>query len=141
MTIKIKYTKDNIGVRFCAIGDVSGKDIIAGIKEILQFKNFENLKYWIVDRLLCTKYDVSSNDVRFIAELGIKGAKRNPDLLMALVSSSDLQFGVSKMYEAYSGEKGHKTKVFRNMDSAEKWIENELLIMIDRCVIEESRVK
>ncbi len=126
MPIEIQYTDDSIGVNFCAVGKVTGKDILESAKDIFQSKGFVNLRYWIVDRSRCTKYEVSPDEVRLIAELDNEAAKINPNLLMALISETDFQFGVSRMYEGYINETGFKTMVFRDRDAAEKWIKTEL---------------
>lgn len=127
MPIEIKYTDDNIGIIFSAIGKVTGKDIINKQKEIYQSEGFAQLRYWIVDRARCTEYEVSSDEVNQIARMDNEAAKINQNLLMALVSESDLQYGVSRMYEAYIDEAGFKTMVFRDRFEAEDWIRNELV--------------
>lgn len=126
MPIEIQYTDDNIGVEFCAVGEVTGKDIIEGEKKIYQSKGFVNLRYWIVDRSRCSKYEVNSDEVMMIAALDNDAAKRNPNLLIALISETDHQFGMSRMYEAYIDEAGFQTMAFLDRGAAEKWIKNEL---------------
>ena len=126
MPIEIHYTDDNIGVIFCAVGEVTGKDIIESEKEIFQSKDFVNLKYWIVDRSRCTKYEVSSDEVKLIAQIDNEAAKINPNLLMVLISETDLQQGMSRMYQAYIDEAGFKTMVLRDRETAKEWIQSEL---------------
>ena len=126
MAIEIQYTQDNIGVIFCAVGRVTGEEVITHQKRIYAREDFVDLRYWIVDRSRCTEYEVSSDAVRQIADMDNEAAKKNPHLLMALVSESDLQFGVSRMYEALIDRNGFKTMSFRDRASAEVWIKNEL---------------
>jgi hypothetical protein len=126
MPITIHYTKDNTGVNFFAVDEVSGKDIISSMKKLFASEHFKNLKYWIVDRSLCTKYKVSSEEVMLIADLDKEAAKINPDILHALVSHTDLQFGMSRMYEIQTGEDGFKTRIFKVRSDAEAWINEEL---------------
>ena len=122
MTIEVKYTDDNMGVTFYAVGKVTGKDIIESQRDIYQSNGFKNLRYWIVDRSRCTEYKVSSDEVSQIATMDNKAVELNPNLIMALISESDLQFGVSIMYESQIIEDGFNTNVFRNRSEAEKWI-------------------
>jgi hypothetical protein len=126
MPIEIKYTEDNLGINFYAVGEVTGNHIIEGMKEIFQSEKFVNLKYWIADRSRCTKYDVSSDDVKLIADLDKEAAKINPDLLMILISDTELQYGMSRMYEIYSADSGFKTSVFKDRYKAEDWLKKEL---------------
>ena len=126
MPIEIQYTEDGVGVVFSAVGRVTGEEIITAQKSIYDSKAFAGLRYWIVDRSRCTAYAVSTDDVGQIADMDNEAARRNPHLLMALVSETDLQFGVSRMYEALIDENGFKTMSFRDRESAERWIANEL---------------
>jgi hypothetical protein len=89
-------------------------------------ENFVNLRYWIVDRARCTEYTVTPEDVVRIASMDNRAAKRNPNLLIALISHSDLQYGISRMYEAHIDENGFKAMSFRDRPSAEQWIRREL---------------
>ena len=47
-------------------------------------------------------------------------------MLIALVSQTDLQFGISRMYEAHIDESGFKAMSFRDRAAAERWIRREL---------------
>jgi len=120
MPIEVQYTDDNKGVNFIAVGEVSGKEIIESEKEIFKRDNFLSLKYWIVDRSRCTKYVVTSDEIKQIAVLDKNAAKINPKLLQVLISETDLQYGMSRMYQAYVDEDGFKTMIFRNREAAEE---------------------
>ncbi len=126
MPIEVRYTDDDLGIDFCAVGRVTGKDVIESKVTIFQEEGFARLKYWIVDRSRCVEYEVNADDVRSIAELDNEAAKINPDLLIALISETDLQFGMSRMYEAHIDEFGFKTKSFRDRASANEWIQKEM---------------
>ncbi len=126
MPNEIQYTDDNIGICFSAVGKVTGKEIIESQSDIYQSKGFAKLRYWIVERSRCTEYEVSSDEVSRIAAIDNEAAKINPNLIIALISESDLQFGVSRMYEAQISADGFRTKVFRDRCTADKWIQSEL---------------
>jgi hypothetical protein len=125
MPIEIQFTDDNIGINFCAVGEVSGKEIIEHLKEFYQSDVFPSLKYWIVDREKCVKYDVSANEVNEIAKISRDAAKKNPDLLEIIISPTDLQYGVSSMYEAYLGDDSFKTIVVRDKQPAKECLKKE----------------
>ncbi len=126
MPIEIQYTEDKIGVVFSAVGRVTGEEIMVAQERIFDSEHFPHLKYWIVDRSRCTDYAVSTDEVWQIADRSNRAAERNPQMLMALVSESDLQFGVSRMYEAHIDTNGFKTMTFHDRKTAEQWIEKEL---------------
>ncbi len=126
MPIQIKYLDDGIGVEFIGSGVVTGADIIAANKEIYRNENFSKQRYQIIDRTKCTKYDVSHKEIIIIAEQDKVAAKTNPNIIIAFISASPLQYGISRMYQAYVGDEGFLTEVFRDRESAEKWIEEQL---------------
>ncbi len=126
MPIEVHYTEDHIGLVLCAVGKITGQDIIDAQKKIYASAHFVKLKYWIVDRARCTEYAVTADDVARIASMDKEAAKRNPHMLVALVSHTDLQFGISRMYEAHIDENGFKAMSFRNRAAAERWIRHEL---------------
>ena len=88
MPIEIQYTEDNIGINFCAVGHATGTEIIEAMKEIFLSSSFLELRYWIIDRSLCTKYEVSSDEAWQIANLDKEAAKINPNLLMVFISET-----------------------------------------------------
>jgi len=126
MPIQIKYIDGGIGVEFIGSGLVTGADIIAANKEIYRNENFSKQRYKIVDRTNCTKYQASKEDIIIIAEQDKVAAKTNPNIIIAFISTSPLQYGISRMYQAYVGNDGFLTEVFRDRKSADKWIEEQL---------------
>ena len=126
MPIQIKYIDGGIGVEFIGSGLVTGADIIAANKEIYRNENFYRQRYQIVDRTKCTNYKVSHEEIIKIAEQDKVAAKTNPNIIIAFISTSPLQYGISRMYQAYVGDEGFLTEVFQDRKSAEKWIEEQL---------------
>ena len=126
MPIQIKYIDEGIGVEFIGSGVVTGADIIAANKEIYRNENFYRQRYQIVDRTNCTKYQVSHEEIIKIAEQDKVAARINPNIIIAFISTSPLQYGISRMYQAYVGDDGFLTEVFQDRKSAEKWIEEQL---------------
>ena len=50
MPIEIEYTSDGIGVISHAIGEVTDADVIESSNTIYSDDNFNQLRYWIIDR-------------------------------------------------------------------------------------------
>ena len=126
MPIQIKYINGGIGVEFIGSGLVTGADVIAANKEIYRNENFSRQRYQIVDRTNCTKYQISNKEIRIIAEQDKAAAKTNPNVIIAFISISDLQYGISRMYQSYVGDNGFLTEIFRDRKSAEEWIKHQL---------------
>lgn len=127
MPIQIKYIDEGIGVEFIGSGVVTGADIIAANKEIYRNENFHRQRYQLVDRTKCTKYEVSHKEIIIIAKQDKVASRINPNIIIALISTSPLQYGISRMYQAYIGDDGFLTEVFQDRKSAEKWIEEQLI--------------
>lgn len=127
MPIEIEYIDNGTGLIFKAIGKVTGTQVIEHNKKVHANDNFKSLKYWIVDRSSCTEYLINAEEVSELAKLAKDAARQNSNLIMALVSETDLQFGMSRMFEAQISQTGFRTKVFRDRKSAEEWISEELV--------------
>ena len=126
MAIKIQYIDDGVGIKIIASGIVTGEEIIEAHKEIYSKTNLKKQRYQIIDRSNCKDYQVSSTEVQRIADIDKAAAKINPNIFMALISPTDVQFGMSRMWEAFIGETPFVTKVFRDRKSADEWIEEQL---------------
>ncbi len=126
MPVRIEYTKDGIGVVLYHEGVVSGDELINAITEVYKDERYPGLKYWIGDRTGCTEFQPDTNCLQRIAELNRKESIRNPGLLLALVASKDVQFGMSRMFQVLAEESSFITNVFRDRKTAEDWIRQEL---------------
>ena len=126
MTVKINYLNNGIGIEIIASGIVTGKEIVAAHKEIYNEENLEKQRYQIVDRTHCTKYQVTSEEVERISEIDNNASKINPNIIFAVVSPTPLQFGISRMWQAYLDEDRFVTKIFQDRKNADEWIKSQL---------------
>ena len=92
MTIQINYIDNGAGIEIFASGIVTGEDIIEAHKEIYNEENLENQKYQIIDRTKCEEYNVSSGEVQQIANIDKAASKSNPNIIIAIISPTDLQW-------------------------------------------------
>ena len=126
MPVKIKYIDDGLGVELIASGIVTGKDIIEANKEIYTQEKLHRFRYKIIDRTSCTDYQVTPSEIQVIANHDKEASIINPKMLVALISSTDLQYGMSRMYQAYTDDAGFTSKLFKDRKSAIDWIEEQL---------------
>ncbi len=126
MTIKINRIDDGIGIEIVATGSVTGEEIIEAHQEIYSTENLKRQKYQIIDRTECTEYIVSNEEVKEIAAIDTLASKTNPEIIIAVISSTDLQFGISRVWQAYVEESNFLTQVFRDKVEAKKWLEGQL---------------
>jgi hypothetical protein len=128
MAIQINYLDNGIGIEIIATGIVTGEEIIEAHKEIYKPENLKKQKYQIIDRTKCLKYQVTSEEIEIIAQIDNKAAEINPNIKIALVSTTSLQFGMSRMWQAYISDNSFVTKIFQDRKSADEWIMSQLEI-------------
>jgi hypothetical protein len=122
MTIQVNYLENGIGIEIIASGIVTGEEVIEAHKEIYNEENFKKQKYKIVDRTDCTEYQVYAEDIEKIAEMDDEASRINPNLIIAVVSTTSLQHGMTIMWQAYLNNNVYITKNFLDRISADNWI-------------------
>ena len=122
MTIQVNYLENGIGIEIIASGIVTGEEVIEAHKEIYNEENFKKQKYKIVDRTDCTKYQVYPEDIEEIAEMDDEASRINPNLIIAVISTTSLQHGMTRMWQAYMKNNVFITKNFQDSISADNWI-------------------
>ena len=122
MTIQVNYLENGIGIEIIASGIVTGEEVIEAHKEIYNEENFKKRKYKIVDRTDCTKYQVYFEDIEKIAEMDDEASRINPNLMIAVISTTPLQYGMTRMWQACMKNNVFITKNFPNRTSADNWI-------------------
>lgn len=126
MPVQVKYLDDGIGIELVASDIVTGEDIISANNMINSHENYSGKRYKLVNRTLVSEYRVNNNEIHIIAEQEIAASKINPDIVIALISTTDHQKGMTRMYQAYVSESGLKTAIFRDRITAIEWINMQL---------------
>jgi len=124
MTINVKSLDNSLGSEMIASGIVTGEEIIAALKEIYNEENLNKIKYRIIDRTNCTEYRVYPEEIEKIAEMDDKASIINPNLIIAVVSTTSLQHGMTSMWQSYLKNSFFITKNFPDRISADKWIKS-----------------
>jgi hypothetical protein len=101
MTIHVNYLENGYGIEIIASGTVTGEEIIDAHKQIYKKETFKKLRYKIVDRTDCSKYQVYPDDIEKIAVMDDDASKINPNIIIAVISTSSLQYGMTRMWQAY----------------------------------------
>ncbi len=126
MPIELRYVDEGAGVEFIAKGLVTGAEIIEANNRVYGHEAFAKLKYQLLDRTGCTDFQVSNEEIEAIAAQDIEAAATNPGMIAAFVSTTDLQYGITRMYQAHVGDRGFLTGLFRDRASALAWLKEEL---------------
>ena len=126
MPVKIIYTEDGLGVRYAAKGITTGEEVIQANKETINDERFPSLKYKIADRSECDEYLVDGASVKIIAEQEREASQINPDLKVALIAGSEVQFGMSRMYQSLMAGMGFECDIFEDHEAAIEWINKKI---------------
>ncbi|MFC1884524.1 hypothetical protein ACFL2O_07125 [Thermodesulfobacteriota bacterium] len=126
MPMELKYLPDG-GVLMKADGFVTFKDIKGVNDEIYSTEEkILGISYQLCDFTNVKGFPLSSEEVKTIAEQDRYAAKINPKMIIATIGELDVIYGLSRMWQAFTDGSSIKTKVFRNMADAEKWIKEKL---------------
>jgi hypothetical protein len=128
MPVQISFIEGGLGIEFISSGIVTGSEIIQANEKIYTREILPRLKYKIIDRTNCTEYNVTTQDIQIIASQDRKASQINPNIIIALISTTPLQHGMSRMWEAYVDETGFQMAIFKDRKSADKWLRNKLII-------------
>lgn len=124
MAIQVNYLDNGFGSEMVASDIVTGEEIIKALKEIYNDQHLNKLKYRIIDRTNCTEYRVYPEEIEKIAEMDDKASIINPNLMIAVISTTSLQHGMTSMWQSYLKNNVFITKNFPDRISADKWIKS-----------------
>ena len=126
MGCEIKYIDGGEGIELLFSGKLNLDDFLEAYAEIYNDQNLYRQKYQIGEFTGVDSIELSSEDIRILAHIDIDASKKNPNIIIATIGKSDLEFGLSRMWEIFADECLFEIKVFRNKEDAKKWIESKL---------------
>jgi hypothetical protein len=122
MPIELQYRAGGRGVVFVCTGVVTASDFDEANQEIYSEERLPALRYQLIDFSDTERIEISAEDTRRHAEMDRLAAERNPDIAVAIVGPSDVAFGISRMWQAFTGEAKLHSRVFRSVPEAERWL-------------------
>jgi len=126
MPYEIKYSDSGEGVVTIFNGIVTDEELIKSTEDrIFSGKELSVFRYAISDYTDVQEYRVTSKGIIKVASLAIKASEHNHQMLIALVMPTNTEFGMGRMWQAYTDENetGWKTKIVRSLDEAYAWIQ------------------
>jgi len=125
MPVKINILQDGMGIEFISSGIVTGNEIIEANKKVYTQERLLQLRYKIIDRSTCTEYRVSTDEIKIIANQDIEASKINKNITILLVSSTSLQYGMTRMWQVLSEDTRFKSVIFRDRQSINVYIKDK----------------
>lgn len=104
-------------------GKVSVEEIITEGARMFSDNEWRNGYKIMIDYRGITEFDVKTDDVMKIVNQDKSNEYLFDKSKCAIIACSDLVFGISRMWEALSGNKKTETMVFRDIDEAMEWLE------------------
>lgn len=117
---------DGAGILWRAYGSVPGDELAGAYSSLVGSHRgaVEVARYWVSDYTGLDGRAVLARHARSIA--GDALSLRNPGLLMAQLCPTDLEFGMTRMWEALAADTGWIMGVFRTRAELEAWLELKL---------------
>jgi hypothetical protein len=127
MPIFVKITDGGLGFIMKGEGIITGQELLDAVS--YRFASEERIKhyvYGISDYTEVTDSQISSAEVKIVAEKDKKVAAINPNLVIAIAAPKDVMFGLSRMFQVYAEETGWDITVYRNLEEAQSKIREKI---------------
>jgi hypothetical protein len=123
MPIDCSIKKPTGPVVITASGPVKGKDIIGALVKMLQDPDFKKGMDALWDFRTVKSANSETAEIREIVSfVRANQEKRGTNYRVALVVSTDIDFGLARMFEAYSHELPFDIQIFKDIKDAERWL-------------------
>ncbi len=111
-------------------GEMSNEEFIRCTQEkFLQGEEFlskeyvDSFNYSLSDMTEVTRIDIDLEAIKSNAALSEKALELNTDGIMVVVCPTDLEFGLSRLWQTYTDSGKDRVKLFRSRQEAEEWLE------------------
>ena len=124
----VRLLRNQKGVVFSCHGRVTAQEM-AEAKTALMARplTMKGCMYGIVDHTGAECVDYSTADLQKLARLDHALAPYTRDgIAVAIVAPRDLEYGLSRMWQAFVENNGWETMVFRSREKAEEWVREKV---------------
>jgi hypothetical protein len=126
--LPVRLLRNQKGVVFSCHGRVTAKEM-AEVKTALMARPTEigSCMFGIVDHTGAERVDYTTADLHKLARLDHALAPYTREgIAVAIVAPRDLEFGLSRMWQAFVQDNGWDTMVFRSRERAEEWVREKV---------------
>ena len=121
------YLDDEGGVITNYWGTVTDRELIeSGKAKMAKLEVLTSYRYALTDCSRVEKFDVTAKGIQANAQVAYEVSKVNESFLVAIVTLSDLEFGMGRMWESYAAGSKVTSNVFRTRDEAEAWLRDNV---------------
>jgi len=128
MPITITDTDGGCGNILRAWGDLTEHEVLKAHEDHFgqPVEKFSAYRYGLSDFSEVIEVDISSRGVHELSQMSMDAAKRHPDIVVAVVGSADLVFGLARMFESLVDDAAWEILVSRTRSDAVTWIRNRV---------------
>ncbi len=123
ITYEIDKTRNIIRTR--CTGDVSFEEVVSHFKDLLRDPACPPRLHVLLDLTTLTSVPTSEQIARVSDEIRAVSTKIRFDTC-AIAVSSDLIYGMMRMFEAFAEENFGITRTFRSLEEAERWLQKQV---------------
>lgn len=122
MPIEFEIFPEERRTRTRCHGLVKGMDLLEYYRALRSHPLFDPTYDEIVDLTEVDDIDVTPAHLRALSQTVLPNQKQGHPMRIAVIAPDDLEFGMSRMYQALRSESENDLRVFRTRDAAEEWM-------------------
>lgn len=123
MPYSISYQDDG-GVVTTYSGVITDEELTQSARErTTPIEKVEAYRYLLSDFTGVTAFEVSSDGIGVAAREASRLIQQNPEIRVAIILPTDLEYGMGRMWQSRTKESDDKTMLVRTMEEARKWLE------------------
>jgi len=126
MTVETKVEGNNIGLINRWSGYVTIDEFLSLLKDVFFGKDFKDYKYWVFDFSGITGTSISPGEIYRIIDLDREGEKINSDVMIVLIATEELYFGLSRMWEILAEDISWETMVLKTKEEANDFLKKRM---------------
>lgn len=129
MAIKVYELDNGLGNLIFGEGEIAADEYYEVIMQHLS-KPDEQLKkyiYSISDYAAVTSAEIGLSHITKIAQKSIEVSKINPGVIVAIVASNSIVYGMAKIWSGLAKLTGWTMNVFRTREEADTWMKKKLI--------------
>jgi hypothetical protein len=126
--LPVRFARENELLRIILEGDIAIEDMYAGVDEIYASDEQPRIILWDSRGANTTLTTGDSADLlKTFSEYAVERGKDRANSRVALLSSADIHFGISRMSTAYAEQNNaaYNMQVFRDETEAIAWLNSE----------------
>ena len=117
-TVVVELVDGGRGVRLVSAGPVTGEAFVQVHEAVLDAEpgSLEAVRYWFSDHSRLDAVNLYGADAAAVSDVGRRLRERMPDLVIVNMAFGDLEFGILRMWEAFSADHGWPSAIVRRTE-------------------------